>query len=234
MRWLAAPILALLPIAAAPARAAEVTIYRCTDAAGRVALRDTPCRRGETQQVRTMQRPTDPPPRPAAVVPAPAATAAPREREVVVYRTPPRPMYECTTPDGERYLSDTGEGNPRWVPLGVLGYPVGAAPALPYGGGVHARVGGRIGGDTRYEVRVGDPPPLPSPLPPRAGYLHPAGAWVRDECHPLPQQDVCARLRDRRWELDRRYNSALQSERRRIDDEQRGIDARLAHDCRDL
>ncbi|HDX0910980.1 TPA: DUF4124 domain-containing protein, partial [Stenotrophomonas maltophilia] len=37
--------------------------------------------------------------------------------------------------------------------------------------------------------------------------------------------------RDRRWELDRRYNSALQSERTAISNEQRGIDARLSRDC---
>ena len=51
---------------------------------------------------------------------------------------------------------------------------------------------------------------------------------VRDSCHALPPQEVCARLRDRRWELDRRYNSALQSERTAISNEQRGIDARLS------
>jgi hypothetical protein len=47
----------------------------------------------------------------------------------------------------------------------------------------------------------------------------------------LPPQEVCARLRDQRWELDRRYNSALQGERQAITREQRGIDARLDQDC---
>ena len=54
---------------------------------------------------------------------------------------------------------------------------------------------------------------------------------VRDSCHALPPQEVCARLRDRRWELIRRYNSALQSERQQLMREQRGIDARLEQDC---
>ena len=44
-------------------------------------------------------------------------------------------------------------------------------------------------------------------------------------------QEVCDRLRDRRYELDRRYNSALQGERVQITNEQRGIDARLDNDC---
>ncbi len=54
---------------------------------------------------------------------------------------------------------------------------------------------------------------------------------VRDACSLLPPREVCSRLRDRRWELDRRYNSALQSERTAISNEQRGIDARLSQDC---
>ena len=62
--------------------------------------------------------------------------------------------------------------------------------------------------------------------------VYPPGAWVRDPCQPLPAQEVCDRLSDRRYELDRRYNSALQSERAQITSEQRGIDARLASDCR--
>lgn len=54
---------------------------------------------------------------------------------------------------------------------------------------------------------------------------------VRDECHALPAQEVCARLKDRRWDLIRRYNSALQGERDALTREQRGIDARLDQDC---
>ena len=57
------------------------------------------------------------------------------------------------------------------------------------------------------------------------------GTWVRDECHALPQQEVCARLSDQRYTLIRRYNSALQSERRQLELEQRGIEARLSNDC---
>ncbi|MFC3550631.1 DUF4124 domain-containing protein [Lysobacter cavernae] len=225
-RWLP---LALL-FAATITCAAEITIYRCTDQHGRLTLRDTPCAKGETQQAREMQRPKDPPPRPAAVVKpaAPAVTAAPPAPRYVVV-TPPRPMYDCVTPDGEHYLSDTDAGNPRWVPLWTLGYP--AYPMAPY---PHGGVSGRLdfgGGDVRGSVRLGEPgyarPPRPGP--PVAAL--PAGTWVRDACYPLPQQDVCERLRDRRYELGRRYNSALQSERHRIDDEQRILDARLANDC---
>ena len=41
-------LLSLTVLLALPAaRAADVTIYRCTDAKGHLTLRDTPCRKGE-------------------------------------------------------------------------------------------------------------------------------------------------------------------------------------------
>ncbi|KQZ56992.1 MULTISPECIES: DUF4124 domain-containing protein [unclassified Lysobacter] len=214
-------LLALLALAGG-AHAAEVTIYRCTDASGRLSLRDTPCARGEQQQTRAMALPRDPAPRPAEAVsraepPPPAAAPAPRTQVIVV--NTPRPMYECVTPDGDRYTSETAEGNPRWVPLWTL-MPV-IATRNPLGD----NVGGRRPPPSEFR------PGPPRPLPPGVGFAYPAGTWVRDECHTLPQSEVCARLGDRRYELDRRYNSALQSERARIQSEQRGIDARMADDC---
>ena len=118
-------------------------------------------------------------------------------------------MYECVTSEGERYTSDSNEGNPRWVPTWGYGYvpPHGHGPRPP-------RPPGAGGGHWRPGVVV------------------PAGSvLVRDTCHALPQQEVCSRLKDRRWELIRRYNSALQSERQVLQREQRGIEARLNQDC---
>lgn len=168
--------------------------------------------------------------------------------------TPPRPLYECVTPDGERYTSESDTGRPRFVPLWTIGaapwpgagYP-GSHRGRMHGADVRGHVEGRIGDGGRYSLHLGGgrpvepplrpplhPPPDPAPRPPHppiAVVPLPAGAWVRDACHPLPQAEVCARLRDERYALDRRYHSALQSERVRITTEQRGIDARLASDC---
>ena len=210
-------LLLILLLPTLPAAAAdEVTIYRCVGANGKLTLRDSPCAKGETQQVRSMQRPRDPAPGPAPEVkpepPEPAPT--PRREVQVVYRTPPRPMYECVTPDDKRYTSDNGEGNPRWVPLWTVAWPYRSrGPGHP---------DGRPGGPDRPER------PAPSSV---AGFIPGGGSWIRDECHPLPQQEVCARLSDRRYEIMRRYNSAMQGERRQLDLEQRGIDARLSNDC---
>ena len=55
--------------ASKPAATTDVTIYRCTNASGALTLRDSPCLKGEQQDVRTMQRPRDP--SPSAMVVAP-------------------------------------------------------------------------------------------------------------------------------------------------------------------
>lgn len=212
----------VLALAPAPGRAAaapaQVVIYRCTDNAGRVTLRDTPCRAGSEQQVRSMLRPKDAPVArvPAlAAMPASAGQAAPPPRIVVVRA--PQPLYECITPEGSRYTSATPDGHPRWVPLWTLGLPVQA------GGHDLAITGGSVSlGADGIAVRR----PLPA-----AAWPATAGTWVRDRCHALPQAEVCARLRDDRHEIDRRYFNAQPSERARLRTEKRGLQARLDADC---
>ncbi|CAH0180403.1 DUF4124 domain-containing protein [Stenotrophomonas lactitubi] len=221
----------LLPL---PALAADdVRVYRCVGSNGAVALQDKPCTTGR-QEVRDLQRPRDPPPRVVstdAAVPSPAQAPPMREREVRhVYIQAPQPMYECVSEDGDRYTSDNNEGNPRWVPLWTtVWYPHGH----PGGGRPGPHPGPRpAGSGTAIDASIGGGPTAYRPPSVGVGVNVPAGnILVRDTCHALPPQEVCARLRDRRWELDRRYNSALQSERTAISNEQRGIDARLAQDC---
>ena len=239
-------LLSLLLVSAA-SHAAEVTIYRCTDDRGRLTLRDSPCLKGERQEARTMLRPQDPPARAVAAPKAPVspAPAAPTTRIVVV--NSPRPLYECVTPDGASYLSDTDRGELRWQPAWIYGHPLHRSPRRRdhRGGGLPVvapprTLDGRVPSRLVFDS-VGRPTPKPPgdrpaapPLPPlhERGFVgYESGAWIRDDCHPLPAAEVCARLRDRRYELDRRYNSALQSERAQITLEQRGIDSRLSSDC---
>ncbi|KAB7766787.1 hypothetical protein [Xanthomonas maliensis] len=249
------PILLVLACAL-PASAADtvakpdpnVRVYRCVSSTGTVALQDAPCSSGR-QQVLDMQRPQDPPPRLQRVqTPAPQV-APPPEREVrIVTVQPPQPMYECTTAEGIRYTSDSPEGNPRWVPTwgpayvgntvpppasgGILRPPLPVSPR-PAGAVVQA-TGGR--GGLRGSAIISS-----SNSGYQQGYygggyggevIVPYGSvQIRDECHVLPPQEVCERLADRRWELIRRYNSALQSERTELTREQRGIEARQQRDC---
>ncbi|ALN60196.1 hypothetical protein GLE_4855 [Lysobacter enzymogenes] len=249
--------------AAAGKPSGEVLIYRCTDARGQLSLRDTPCAGGERQQTVSMVRPVDPPPRPTAPAPAsaPVAARAPAPATQVVVLRAPQPMYDCVRPDGSRYVSDNGDGNPRMMPLVDLGYGLPVYPNGSYSSGSYSRSEYSGGVSSHSSLGTGLPPPQGGvrvadsstriaiggrhghvSYSRNSGYVVPGGydygygayygsQLVRDECHPLPQQEVCAQLRDQRWAGDRRYNSALQSERARITEEQRVIDARLNADC---
>lgn len=203
-----------------------VVIYRCTDAQGRLTLRDSPCAKGQRQETRSMARPKDAPPAARVSAPAPVGVAAPMPATQVVLVHPPRPLYECVTPDNTRYLSDTPEGNPRLVPLWTVGVPMENQIAVYEPGRLNVRVDdGRVSGS----YRSGGYTNVTLPGPGIAGVN---GAWIRDTCYALPQTEVCARLRDRRDEVRRRFVIAQPSERTELGREERGIDARLTQDCR--
>ena len=229
---LLAPATLLAWLASAPSATAQsVTLYRCTDARSqRVALRDSPCRDGERQETVHMQRPQGPPAAaPAAPATPPAAAGRPVQEIRIVTVQPPQPMYECTAADGQTYTSDSGDGNPRWIPLWSVGHPAGSWPRPPLVRPPPVRPPSvRPPGGTPGGV----PPPIPGPHPPRPPVvLVPGGTWARDDCVRLPQQDVCRRLSDRRFEILRIYHAAMPSGRAELDREQARIDARMANDC---
>jgi hypothetical protein len=199
----------------------DVTIFRCTDAKGHVTLRDSPCAEGQAQETRTMLRPKDAPWHPPPAPVAPSRIDAPAREMVVEHAT--RPLYECVTPDGELYTSETPEGNPRWVPLWTLGYPYGGA--VLYGGVDRGSVSLTSG---HVRVDMGGTRVRPPVYSDAAWAM---GTWIRDECHALPPAEVCARLRDRRDEIDRRFFNAQPSERDTLRVEERGVVARLDEDC---
>ena len=103
------------------------------------------------------------------------------------------------------------------MPLWTLGYPAGPRSLA---------LGDRIGAPTPR-------PPSNRPGPPLRGngLVYGTGTWVRDACYPLPPSEVCARLRDRRDEIRRRFFNAQPSERATLNVEERGINARLDNDC---
>lgn len=217
------------------AQSSEVRIYRCTDAAGHLSLRDSPCPAGQHEQVREMQRPKDapsavrPPPPQPSVAPQPAPVAQ-------VYFAPPQPMYECTTSDGKRYTSDKGDGNPRWVPLWTLGDPYFGRPSHLDGGRGSFRRAPSVNasvGRPQQTLPATLPSQLPSPRPNRGDWAtaNGGGTWIHDVCTMLPHAETCARLRDRRDEIRGRFFRAMPSERDVLRVEERGINARLGNDC---
>jgi hypothetical protein len=255
--WLLLPLLAF---AGVQARAQDdVTIYRCTDAQGRLTIGNTPCPQGQQQQTQSMLRPKDAPPSAVVREDDVPVEAPPPVAPRVVAAAAPRPLYECVRPDGSVYESDNGDGDPRWVPLWTLGYPGDAfsrggmlvqrgghggsrssGPSAPPSGGISASTSAGISAPSPSSISIPPPweRPRPSPPPPRSRPPRPGdgngygyGTWVRDECYALPQSEVCERLSDRRDELRRRFFNAQQRERDALRIEERGLNARLANDC---
>jgi hypothetical protein len=134
-------------------------------------------------------------------------------------------LYDCVTPDGAVYTSETPEGNPRWVPLWTLDMPW-------YGPGPYG-----YGGVDRTGLSINTPHVRFTSTSTHVHRDHlaaawaTAGTWIRDTCHPLPQSEVCARLQDRRAEIDRRFFNAQPNERDQLRTEERGVVARLDEDC---
>ena len=256
--WL---LLACCIIGSAGAQDDDITIYRCTDAQGRLTLQDSPCAKDQSQQTRRMLQPQDPPPRAAPATPAPPALRPAPEPQRTVIRYAPRPMYECVRPDGGTYTSDDGAGNPRWVSSAWTIYDSGLmhAPGITFtraspagsaspvnsaspassasspSSSVRSQSSGSGAPQIHFQsVRRPEPPSRP---PHRPGHGHGfdfgygGGMWVRDECDALPQAEVCSRLRDRREEIRRRFFNAQETERATLGKEERGINARLSEDC---
>ncbi|MBA3929733.1 MAG: hypothetical protein C0521_09105 [Xanthomonas sp.] len=124
----------------AVAAAADVTIYRCTDASGALTLQNSPCPKGMKQETRTMQgvntvpmvpgQATAPATTPTvAPAQAPAATALSRATPTTdpasptsdAHRLPPPVLFQCTTYDKDSYVTEDVLPASRCVTLRTVG-----------------------------------------------------------------------------------------------------------------
>jgi hypothetical protein len=130
--------IACLALFAGP-EAHATTIYKCTDAQGRVTMQnDTPCAAGMKQEVRTIGAlPSAPPPaaKPVAapepvgpppgarfeLVRGPVSEALPDSKVPEAERKPPPPLFECKTWEMETYLSESDTPQDRCAPLNTVG-----------------------------------------------------------------------------------------------------------------
>jgi hypothetical protein len=203
--------IAIAIAASAAARAAgDVTIYRCVATDGKVSLQDRPCPKDAHQDVREMARPQDAPPRPPAAETRTSPAPPPTEVRIVHVRDP-QPLYECTSYDGQTYLSQSGVPQSHFVPLWVQGLD----PRTMNDGFVN--VGGRA--------------PVPPPAQTGGPIVYSPGTWVEDRCIRLPQAEVCQRIRDRQDELGTRIFNAQPSDRARFERERQGLAEQLQSDC---
>lgn len=121
----------------------QVTIYRCTDAAGALTLQnDQPCPAGDKQETQVIDVP---PPLPAYRTRAErmpdivAAEEAKRDAAIerakpkpvpVAERIAPAPLFQCTTWNDERYFTEDDTPAERCAPLRIVGMDGRARPGL--------------------------------------------------------------------------------------------------------
>jgi hypothetical protein len=204
----------VLGVGAGNARADAVLIYRCVDAAGAVAFQDSPCPKDAHQDVRQMLRPRDAASHSepvAATQPAPHAPqqSAPRD---------PRPLYQCTTPDGDTYLSQNGIPQGRYVPL----WTTGAAYSGAIGGSGARGRAQQINGPGQFRAGM-SAQAGPSPYGPVT--------YVEDTCERMPQNDVCQTLQDRDSDLGTQIFNAQPDERVVYEREQKSVRTQMRNDC---
>lgn len=181
MNRIAVALLVVIGSLALPAQA--VDIVRCTTRDGEVRYQDRPCAQGEAVQV--IRLVDDMPARePPTVAPVDDAPAAAESEEVPASRFADLPApgesmpaaWLCQRDDGSRYLSESGIGERRAVPLAMLGVPSrGLADAYGRGGaGVSAPEVSRPGIDRSPGSALGS-----------------AYTWVEDPCLPAGGAEVC-------------------------------------------
>jgi len=196
------------------ARADDVTIYRCVDAAGKVALQDRPCPKDVHQDVRQMIRPVDAPPRPEPVY-APAPPATHTVEVHVVHERDPQPAYRCTTPDGDSYISRTGIPQGHYVPFWTNGFVAGNGFA---NGGRPPSQPMPHSGDPQFHHSGG-------------GFGFPIMTYVEDTCVRMPQDEVCDSLRARNDQLGTLIFNGQPSDRERYERERKGLVEQMRSDC---
>jgi hypothetical protein len=205
MRWASIIAVAVLIFALSGGPVRATSVYRCFGRDGVVKFQDRPCQRDEPgQRIELPDSPlapvakADEPDLDPSVTPEPADSAAPIENPA-----PPGPAATlCTREDGSGYLSDSGSGERRAVPLGVLGIP-GQSLADAYGGsngiGVSAP-GLRAAPSDRS----------------RSGRLGALTTWVEDPCVRIDGPTLCAFLKERIVDAERRQRLAFSDTRAQV------------------
>jgi hypothetical protein len=174
------------------------TVFRCVGSDGVVRFQDIPCQSGENSRRIEMAEPrvTADPGKPHSDV---VKTIAPVPQPDVPKQAPaPEPAISetlCRRADGSQYLSDSGRGERRAVPLGMLGIPNDSL-ADAYAG--------------RNGIGVSAPGlrDVPSDHS-RCGSVGALYTWVEDPCVRINASQLCAFIDGRIVDAERRLRLAF-------------------------
>lgn len=199
--------------------AADIVVYRCTDAMGNVSLQDTPCGKTQQEERRVLRAPAASAPSMPALVPTTPTTpeSADETTPDVSPTRRPRPLFVCERYDGVEYESPTGIPERRWVPLWALD----ADPRAP-GTALDPSTIGRTS-PLRRTARDG--------VPALSVSTATLGTWVEGRCTPLTPDQICARRRDALAGYGRRIFNAGQSEADRLRAEQAALRSQIHEEC---
>jgi hypothetical protein len=102
----------------------QVTVYRCTDAKGKVTMQDFACNPNSSQNVTKMARPKDAPTAKPAITsaPPPVILIQSNSAQNSTPSRPPPDLYQCTDFDGNVREAEFYDPNPRCIPLWVQGF----------------------------------------------------------------------------------------------------------------
>ncbi len=175
-------LIAACVVAALPTAPAAVEVHRCTARDGAVRYQDTPCAAHEAAETIRL---VDDVPHAAPLPRAVERDAGPVTRDSTNAQPAALPdsmpsAYLCVRDDGTRYLSESGYGDRRLVPLAMLGLP-GRGLADAYGPGAAG-----VSAPGVRPPRVVDAP----------GYAATGHVWVEDPCRVASGDQVCAFLAD--------------------------------------
>lgn len=194
-RAAAALTICWLVLCAGPAQA--ISVYRCVTAEGAISFQDMPCASDSRSQ--TIQL-SDAPALAAPTSVMPAGQDAPAKATPNSQASMPTPPAEssallCQREDGTRYLSETGNGEQRAVPLASLGVPQDSL-AEAYGG--HDGIGVSAPGLRQV--------PVDRSWRGQAGALY---VWVEDPCERIRGADLCEFLDSQVVDAERRLRLAF-------------------------
>ncbi len=218
MRKSAITLIALIVAVQLVASAAATSIYRCLGADAVIKFQDTPCHSDENS--RRIELP-DTPSVPSVDLPrrdAEKPATQPRANEQA--ESTPASASEvgailCTREDGSRYLSASGYGERRAVPLGMLGIP-GDSLAGAYAG--------------RDGIGVSAPGLREAPVD-RSLYGQLGGmyTWVEDPCVQINAAQLCGFLDSRIVDAERRLRYAFSDTSAQVRQELESLRLRARH-----
>ena len=181
---------------------AAATIYRCVGNDRVIKFQDKPCLAAESSRRIELAQPPPASNPPVAQSPVTQATQIPPVDSAPALHTTvaEKPSATlCTREDGSRYLSESGHGEQRLAPLGMLGVP-SESLADAYGG--HDGIG--VSAPGLREV--------PSDHT-RRGRLGALYTWIEDPCEPISGSQLCEFLDSRINDAERRLRLAFSDTR---------------------